>query len=129
MSCLRPAQWGRYVCVQPCPTIIGEWLETSHEVVSLIRLRELAEKRVWPRRRGLVITHCNHSVLCRRSREAPAANQRHYRGSTLIIFLFNFSVCKLCQYNQSLKLIRIASYKLINVHAYFMSLLNARMRV
>ena len=31
---------------------------------------EFAEKRVWPQRRGLVVTHCHHSILCRRSREA-----------------------------------------------------------
>ena len=29
----------------------------------------------------------DNSVFCRRSREAPAANQRHYRDSTLNIVL------------------------------------------
>ena len=31
---------------------------------TLARLRESAEKRVWQQRRGLVVTHCYHSILC-----------------------------------------------------------------
>ena len=47
---------------------------------TLARLRELAEKRVWLRTRGLTITH---SILCRRYREAQTANERYYQKSTL----------------------------------------------
>ena len=54
---------------------------------TLARLRESAEKRVWQQRRGLVVTHCHHSILCRRSREAPAANQCHDRDATLKTFI------------------------------------------
>ena len=149
----------------------------------------------WPRRESryrnvisLIVTRSRNSILCRRSREAPAANQHHYQGATLIVWiiqalrcdisimtpigcwrytgtptqnevvtvgknettplhqdsllgefiheaeresykreyntkfcfaLVKFSVGQLCQYNQSLWLIRIASYKLINVYPYY----------
>ena len=33
---------------------------------TLTRLREFAEKRVWPQSRGLVVNLCHHSILCRR---------------------------------------------------------------
>ena len=51
----------------------------------LAHLREFAEKRVWVQRRCLVVTRCHHSILCRRSREALAANQRHCKDYTLNI--------------------------------------------
>ena len=57
-----------------------------HEIVSLIRLSlgfVNPPRRVWQHRRALVATHCHHSILCRRSREASAANELHYRDATL----------------------------------------------
>ena len=52
---------------------------------TLACLREIAEEKDWPRTLGLVVTHCHHSILRRCSCEAPAANERHYRESTLSI--------------------------------------------
>ena len=49
---------------------------TSLAYSTLARLRESAEKRVWQQRRGPVVSYCRRSIMCRRSREAPAANQR-----------------------------------------------------
>ena len=31
---------------------------------TLACLREFAEKRVWLQKRGVVVTHCRHSMLC-----------------------------------------------------------------
>ena len=64
------------------------------------------------------------TILCRHSHEVPAASRRHYRDAILSHFfclIYNFSVRQLCQYNQSLKLIRIALYKLIKINYYFMN--------
>ena len=78
------------------------WCVASFAYPTFTRLREFAEKRIWQQRRGLVVTRCRHSVLYRRSREAPAANQRHYRDSTLNICWPDFTFqSQLCQYNQS----------------------------
>ena len=71
--------------------------EISLAYQTLVRLREFAENRVWPQRRGLVVNYCYHSILCRRSRGAPTTNQRHYRDSTLHFVLldltFQFDSC------------------------------------
>ena len=37
----------------------------------------------WGGRLCLVVTLCHHSILCKHSHEAPAANQRNYRDATL----------------------------------------------
>ena len=50
--------------------------------LTFARLRESAEKRVRQQRPCLDVKHCHHSILCRRSGEAPAANQRHFRDAT-----------------------------------------------
>ena len=59
--------------------------DPSLAIPTLARLRESAEKRVRQQRRGLVVTHCHHYILRRRSREAPAANRRHYRDATKLV--------------------------------------------
>ena len=41
------------------------YVATSLAYPTLARLREFAEKRVWPQRRGLVVINCHHSILCR----------------------------------------------------------------
>ena len=61
------------------------WFSASLAQPTIARIREFAEKRVWPQRHGLVVAHCDHSILCRLSREAPAANQCHYRDRTTVI--------------------------------------------
>ena len=63
---------------------------------TLARLRESAEKRVWQQRCGVAVIYCHHSILCRRSREAPAANQRHYRDATLKACLPDLTFQSLC---------------------------------
>ena len=55
---------------------------------TLARLRAYLPRRD-ARLRGapaLVLTHCHHSILCMRTREAPTANQHHYRDSTHNLF-------------------------------------------
>ena len=67
-------------CDIPCNPPDGEsMVSTSLAYSTLAWLREFVEKRVWTQRRG----HRHHSILCRRSREGPAANQRHCREATL----------------------------------------------
>ena len=48
-------------------------------------------------RRGLVGTHCHHSILCRRSREAPAAKSaslsRRYTNIFLPYLAFESDSC------------------------------------
>ena len=71
-------------CDIPCNPPDGDsMVSTSLAYSTLARLREFVEKRVWPQRRD----HRHHSILCRRSREGPPANQRHYRDATLNICL------------------------------------------
>ena len=75
--------------------------ETCVPLVSLIRLSLAFENstRRGSGRRGLVVTHCHHSILCRRSREASAANRRHYRDATLIFLLPNLTFQSDCFVN------------------------------
>ena len=45
---------------------------------------------------NLVVTHCHHSIFCRRSREAPATTQRYYRDATQHVlpdFIFQSDSC------------------------------------
>ena len=72
------------------PTVLARvhgstWVSLTYSTIN--RLRHLTEKRVWPQRRGLAVIHCHRSILYRGSREAPAANQRHYRDATLKLLL------------------------------------------
>ena len=82
-----------------CPTL-GPFL------VSLVRLSvpsAFAEKRIWPQRRGLVVTHCHHpTVPVKRQQpigciiDATLINVRHSteRGSSrLCPVLFTSAVC------------------------------------
>ena len=73
------------------------------------------EESLATRRRSLIATYCHHSILYRRYREAAVAPDLTFQSDS----------CQYksdsCQYNQNLKLIRIASHKLIKVHFYFMS--------
>ena len=69
-----------------------------------------------------LVTHCHDSILCRRSHEAPTANRRQYRDATLKMFVPDLTVqLDSCVNVIGLKLIRIAWYKLIKVHSYFMN--------
>ena len=63
----------------------------------------------------------------RRSRAAPSANQHHYQHLILYTFLPDLAFHSYSCVNQSLKLIRIASYKLITVNSYFINYPNSRM--
>ena len=76
-------------------------LSSSLAYPALARLRELVEKRVWPQRRGLVVTHCHQYILCRRSCEALSANYRDSTQHFLPDLTFQSDI---------LKLISIASY-------------------
>ena len=73
----------RHVTVTSSVQPVRLHVKSSLAYPPLARLRESAEKRVWQQRRGLVVTHCHHSILCRRSPEAPVTNQRHYWDATL----------------------------------------------
>ena len=59
------------------------WPQTNLAYPTLAHLREFAEKGIWPLRHGLIVTHCDHYILCRRSHEVLVANQRHYQDSRL----------------------------------------------
>ena len=60
----------------------GNWTRTSP---TLARLRELAEKRFWPRRRGLIATYCHHSIF-RRSIEMPVQGRAGSQSASLLRF-------------------------------------------
>ena len=68
----------------------------------LARLHKFAEKRVWPQSRGLVVTHCHHSIFV----GVPAKRQQPV--SVISTFYTNIVLSDLIvqsdsQYIQSLK--------------------------
>ena len=60
--------------VSPWPMLLSHISQTRHGGANCrIMFRspsEFVERRVWPLRRGLRVTCCHNSILCRRSREA-----------------------------------------------------------